>query len=847
MESFRPFGKSVQVRDGKVLLNERNFVFFFQKVISIYAFILKRKKVEPSSIEHLVSKLFHIYKINGINFLIMYLKTALWALNCFVGNIPLRSTRSSGTRIKMANGLPAILPPLWRKEVRRNNIAVIRLCACILNVYKALEGKYVLPDLSSILNPMPALPQLGEFTEFCKEFFKRPGNKVQKTIGKFLDEEPPLIFTAGPNNPVSMFGFKEDNLALRDSKLWSPILDFAESLDFTTRGFAAAIQDYLTIERYVNEEDALYDSPSVNYLNSDKKDLKVGKLSLKYESAGKVRVFAIGDYYSQWVLRPLHNCIFYWLKQIHSDATFNQNEVLSTFMMNNRNKRFWSFDLKSATDLIPRPLYHSALAYSFLTEKTATLWEKILDRDFHLPEELEHLVDTSPPVVRYGTGQPMGFLSSWAALALVHHLIVRFAWFRLNKDYHIPNHKYLVLGDDLLISDKALAGEYLNVIEMFHIPITRYKSYENATIANFASQVWTNKGDNISPLSLKEIIQCDSLSKKLEFANRLARLGYIETSLSSLFRSFFHQELWKTETPLLTKGQLSSYGRRVYRCLCQPHGRTDLISTYLSSFEQRLSVFNPPAVPDRDEYLTGLPIRNDKRPHLTAALQQITKSLSVMLAEWQGKTFEALKSLCKYHGPRFVGEEGMTTHVSGYEKAYQGLILTDPDKIVSYGESNYRMSINYDPDYEFKWVYTVPYNQNLVLQRLRESYFLYIHRLYIDVLLKSQDLGYDHSKVGEGQPNFSPLRYITDLFNLVNTLTPLLDLTSLDSALKGIKKTKRDKISSIPRENITTKMILGVLFSISDISTWYRPPKLKRSTQRKPRAIRLTRISQSKL
>jgi hypothetical protein len=845
MESFRPFGKTVQVKDGKVILNDRNFIFFFQKVISLYAFILKRKKVEPSSIEHLVSKLFHLYKINGINFLILYLKTALWALNCFVGNIPLRSTKSSGTRIKLANGLPSILPPVWRKEIRRNNIAVIRLCACILNVYKALEGKYATPDLSSILNPMPELPNLPEFTEFCKKFFKHPVNKVRKPIGDFIDEEPPLIFTAGPNNPVSMFGFMEDNIALRHHKLWSPILDFAEAIDFTCRGFAAAMQDYLVVQRHLWDEEPLYEKGTLESLN-DPKLVKVGKLSLKYEAAGKVRVFAIGDYYTQWVLRPLHNVIFHWLKNIHSDATFNQNEVLSTFMMNNRNKRFWSFDLKSATDLIPRPLYLSALSFSFLTEKTAKLWEEILNRDFALPEELEFLSDKNPPVVRYQTGQPMGFLSSWAALALVHHLLVRFAWFRLHDNYTIPNHKYLVLGDDLVISDKDLAEEYLKVVQLFSIPITRYKSYENATIANFASQTWTNKGENISPLSLKEIIQCDSLSKKLEFANRLARLGYIETSLSSLFRSFFHPELWKTETPLLTKGQLSPYGRRVYRCLCQPNGRTDLISTYLSSFEQRPSVFNPPTVPDKDEYLTGFPIRNDKRPHLTAALQQINRSLSVMLADWQGKTFEVLKQLQKYHGPRFVGDEGMVTHISGYEQAYQGLILTNSEKIVPYGESNYRMSINYDPDLEFRWVYTVPYNRNLVLQRLRESYFLYMHRLYIDVILKSNNLGYSPLENGDKQPKFSPLKYITDLFNLVNTLTPHLDLTSLDSAMKGIRKKKSEKYHA-PRENITTRMILGVLFSISDISTWYSPPKMVRSTQRKSRASRSTRISKSRV
>jgi len=84
-------------------------------------------------------------------------------------------------RIKLSNGLPYIIPPLWRKEIREENIQIIRLTACILNVYKALQGVYTQPDISSILSPLPELPSLPLFTEFCKNYFVQKKKCYTKT------------------------------------------------------------------------------------------------------------------------------------------------------------------------------------------------------------------------------------------------------------------------------------------------------------------------------------------------------------------------------------------------------------------------------------------------------------------------------------------------------------------------------------------------------------------------------------------------------------------------------------------------------------------------------------------
>lgn len=50
----------------------------------------------------------------------------------------------------------------------------------------------------------------------------------------------------------------------------------------------------------------------------------LGQLSIKEEAAGKVRLFALVDVWTQSCLKPLHNYIFDFLKGLPNDGTFDQ-------------------------------------------------------------------------------------------------------------------------------------------------------------------------------------------------------------------------------------------------------------------------------------------------------------------------------------------------------------------------------------------------------------------------------------------------------------------------------------------------------------------------------------------
>jgi hypothetical protein len=78
----------------------------------------------------------------------------------------------------------------------------------------------------------------------------------------------------------------------------------------------------------------------------------LGKLALKAEAAGKIRVFAIVDNWTQWLLHPLHSALFAVLRMIPTDGTFDQLAPVKRLKITRKTPVF-SYDLSAATDRLP--------------------------------------------------------------------------------------------------------------------------------------------------------------------------------------------------------------------------------------------------------------------------------------------------------------------------------------------------------------------------------------------------------------------------------------------------------------------------------------------------------------
>jgi hypothetical protein len=153
----------------------------------------------------------------------------------------------------------------------------------------------------------------------------------------------------------------------------------------------------------------------------------MGQLSTKEEAAGKVRVFALVDIWTQSILKPLHDALFSLLKSFPNDATFDQQaSVKRCFEKVKLAKKSFGYDLSAATDRLPISIQVQVLS-PLIGEAAAEAWAALLvGREYFLPEKKDY--GSSEMKIKYTVGQPMGALSSWAMLALTHHLIVQLAY-----------------------------------------------------------------------------------------------------------------------------------------------------------------------------------------------------------------------------------------------------------------------------------------------------------------------------------------------------------------------------------------------------------------------------------
>lgn len=611
----------------------------------------------------------------GLTHMIARMKICLFVLNAYVGGIRIESTQDLGFRIRLVHGLPAILPLYARSAIRGRSLQSIRLWATILGSYKGFEGTWGLPPLGAITQPHPDLTKsvyYAPLARFVKIFWSLLRSMGANLKPSFVIRD--LFFTskAGPNHPNSVLGSGIDAYAwtlqprnlirewLKATGQDTLLLDFRKIskmvplLQFT--GLTAGKPVYRrdgTIRKWVE----------VN-LN----DLSLGRLHALYEPAGKVRVVAIVDYWTQAVLKPVHDWMFSVLKLIPTDATFDQEGKVEAFAKQGH-RVIYSLDLKQATDTIPMGLYLTMLEPIF-GKTIVDLWKALLtDRDFLKPSELReegtYFAGTRLQAVlqygvrglltkldgdrkvRYGTGQPMGALSSWSSLALVHHLLVQYsAWTHRSTENFVWFMAYLVLGDDVVIADERVARTYQSILASFGITVGLAKSYVSQDgMFNFANQSFVGE-DNISPLSLREEVGIDSLPARAELALRAVRRGWLDLSkgnwLAPLLRQFVTPQMYREITTELKKGRCHPVVNWITAALFVPGTgrftgqgiRAVSISTFLACLTRKVSLWNKPLVALNSE------VRDSTKDALV--LSMVVKTADRLYAEFL-KSREQLK------------------------------------------------------------------------------------------------------------------------------------------------------------------------------------------------------------
>jgi hypothetical protein len=380
------------------------------------------------------------------------------------------------------------------------------------------------------------------------------------------------------------------------------------------------LESYKLLNSLIGGEDRKkFDTPEAAHKHVD----TLGKLHAIFESAGKIRIVAIVDYWTNFALKPLHDWMFSILEKLPTDAAFDQEGRLREFTRKGYST-VYSVDLSAATDTIPTTLYHALLS-PILGDRLTSLWlELLVGRNFLVPKEA---LKENPSVttVKYTCGQPMGALSSWSSMALVHHALVQFSAIMAKEMFLTTGHflgflqefrgkgiqikwfsDYLILGDDIAIADKGVADIYLSVAKALGIKINMKKSFvSDKGFVNFANQSYAGE-NNFSPLSFKEYIGVASLNQRAEMAMRIVRRGWVDISninwIAPLMKLFVNRSIWLHIHKDLSQGRTHPIVNWVLSVLLVPASERFSkavlprvsIRTYLATMLQKAVIWTKP-------------------------------------------------------------------------------------------------------------------------------------------------------------------------------------------------------------------------------------------------------------
>lgn len=437
----------------------------------------------------------HVAKIakhSGIRGVALYLKVAhVLLMQGLPGSLMHPSDRDIGkvAVAKTRDGLPRLIPRQHRRRIRSGDRTIIRLWLTLLGLYRALWFKYPV-NLKKQLEKNITRPgktysesAYQEWLQFCRTFLS---SVPHRSYGKRdlrgrdpceLKPEPlPLTSSGSASVRVNVTEAGEDpRLPGKEGYVTSSFESRGRSAHAWISGkWGDLLWDFLSSMGQVNTTGSFWTlmEQEASVTPSPARPLPVtpGRLSIKLEPAGKVRVFAIVDYWTQCALKPLHDFVMEILGGIPTDGAFDQHRPITRLLRQTAAMKdviFYSFDLSAATDRFPVDLQTALLEVMF--GYTFSYWwqDLLVGRSYTAPLR-------GKPQMKYAVGQPMGALSSWAVFSLSHHVLVQLAAKRAG---HIGFFQlYALLGDDLVIADKAVAQQYQKLCYTFGIEIGLAKS-----------------------------------------------------------------------------------------------------------------------------------------------------------------------------------------------------------------------------------------------------------------------------------------------------------------------------------------------------------------------------------
>ena len=529
---------------------------------------------------------FRMYKVHGPEQVVKFLKAAQLAVQKSIAKDRINSLRELDKDLLKSklsgHGLPTIIPSRDRKLIASGAQPIIRFWLTLFSVYRVIDiaGKL---KLETIIQPLEPGPNYLEVKTLFYSFLK------ESLVTSLFDKrhlsraaEPLLFEAASASHKVAWTGLISDAKLLASLNLsW-----YARQIMIITGQYELVLLfDFCTSTPLSGE------IPEPNYRASTSTEGRythvtnaepngfAGKLAIKEEAAGKRRVFAMTDIWTQTVLKPLEQMLASFLRNLPNDGVYNQHaSELRAREKSLRSGCSYGYDLSAATDRLPLELQSFIL--NLIVPDLGHLWSHLLtQRDYilKLPEEEQKRIgahwssktakapstydvkglelvlhycywgvtsmvkDRPEPWVklRYAVGQPMGALSSFAMLAVTHHFIVQYAY---RVAYNLPMGLcftkdtwytgYECTGDDIIIFDAKVASTYKDLLSAFGMPINEFKSVVAKVPVTEYLKVTSYYGNNVGAISWKMLMSGNSLMGRANIIFHLLSKGIIKTNIN---------------------------------------------------------------------------------------------------------------------------------------------------------------------------------------------------------------------------------------------------------------------------------------------------------------------------
>jgi len=460
---------------------------------------------------------------HGGKYTVNYLKCCQLAIQkAIAGNkvSSLRSIDKTYSFPRLSNsGLPRYIPLHDRRAIMNHSTSLIRFWLTLYSVYRIINIPGNL-KLSTITDPFVGDRDL--LRKVSSELKALALNSKKMFDLKILCSNPGLLLleTASPTSKVSWLGIFTDPFKLYENNLGESMEMFMKELGYWK---------LLDIWEGIRSFKELVPNNYNPIPKTVKHGNHVGQLSRKQEAAGKVRVFAMVDIWTQSVMSPLHKMLTSFLASLPNDGTKDQIASWKRAATKSLCGQSFGYDLSAATDRLPVSLQQDILSAIGMGDDLARLWAKLLtSRDYYLQYTREEKILKGKPgeYLRYSVGQPMGALSSFNMLAVTHHYLVQLAYIRSLPSYKVVGLQlfrgefewytnYEITGDDLVLFDSEVAKQYLIIMSDIGVPINESKS----VIANIPAveylKVTTLKGVNVSALSWRMFISNNSFMGRI--------------------------------------------------------------------------------------------------------------------------------------------------------------------------------------------------------------------------------------------------------------------------------------------------------------------------------------------